>query len=289
MENALIIPALLRLLEFTSIRRFNLKHKEINFEDEIGKKSMLIIEDIKSKYNIDIFNKDLNIEQISKFEHFIGTAMSNHANKKLVPRKLNDEIRILKESMRLDKDFLKNFELTFSPSVSESILSKLKNIDSSDFTNSVMNPEAISYLPSEDLTDQYFVLSSIEIKNQHYYVISSLSHESRKQKELVVDSLIPLKKEHYKKFEGNPTQMFLKGLDKYGIDMKINNSLSRYYRQAQVPKDTRIDSVEFLNLQNIAKKESFIVAMVLIDNATSIILKNVFAIKTSLIVDELNN
>jgi hypothetical protein len=287
MDNTLILPALIRLLDFSSIRRFKLKDKEVNFKDEIGKKAIGISDGLKNRYNIDIFSKSISSEDLNKFEHLIGNAMSNYTNNKLVLRKVNDEVNILKESKPTDSEIFKNYKISFSESITEDI-SKIKGIKSNELLEIIKNPDSVTFLEGENNLNQYFAQSTIELNNRSYYIVSTLRHESRKKDELNIISFIPLNKEQYSSFNGNPTQLFLKGLDKYGIDLNINNTLSRYYRNVEVPLTTKTDSVDFLNLKNIDKSESFQLAMALMKTENSIKLNNVFAIKTKMILNELN-
>lgn len=238
MENSLILPALIRLLDFSSIRRFKLKDKEVNFKDEIGKKSIVISNGIKNKYNIDIFSKSISSEDLTKFEHFIGNAMSNYTNNKLVLRKINDEVNILKESKYADSEIFKNFKISFSESIVDSV-SKIKGIKSNELLELIKNPDSVTFLEDEKDLNQYFSQSRIELNNRTYFIISTLKHESRKIDELNIISFVPLISDKYSSFDGNPTQLFLKGLDKYGVDLNINNTLSRYYRNIEVPLNTK--------------------------------------------------
>jgi hypothetical protein len=287
MDNSLIIPALIRLLDFSSIRRFKLKDKDVNFKDEIGIKAIGISDGLKSKYNIDIFSKSISSEDLNKFEHLIGNAMSNYTNNKLVLRKVNDEVSILKESKHIDSDIFKNYKISFSESIIEDV-SKINGIKSNELLEIIKNPDYVTFLEGKDNLKQYFSQSKIEFNSRSYYIVSTLSHETLKKDELNIISFIPLNTEQYSSFDGNPTQLFLKGLDKYGIDLNINNTLSRYYRNVEVPLKTKMDSVEFLNLKNIDKSEPFILSMDLMKTENSIKLNNVFAIKSRMILNELN-
>jgi hypothetical protein len=287
MDNSLIIPALIRLLDFSSIRRFKLKDKDVNFKDEIGIKAIGISDGLKSKYNIDIFSKSISSEDLNKFEHLIGNAMSNYTNNKLVLRKVNDEVSILKESKHIDSDIFKNYKISFSDSIIED-LSKINGIKSNELLDIIKNPDYVTFLQGKDNLNQYFSQSRIEFNSRSYYIVSTLSHETQKKDELNIISFIPLNTEQYSSFNGNPTQLFLKGLDKFGIDLNINNTLSRYYRNVEVTLKTKMDSIEFLNLKNIDKSEPFHLSMGLMKTETSIKLNNVFAIKSRMILNELN-
>lgn len=284
----LIIPALIRLLDFASIRRFNLKNKEVNFKDEIGKKAIEINDKIKSKHSIDIFSKKLNPEDLSKFEHLVGNAMSNHVNKNIVPRKVSDEVEILKQTEIIDPKILDQFEISFSQSVIDTV-NKITKIQTTEFLESIKNPLALSHLPDKELGDQYFALSKISKDSEDYYFISTLRHESREIGKLSIAAFLTIPKNQYSIHKNNPTQLFLKGLDKYGIDMKINNKLSRYYKEIDIPLNTNLGSTEFLNLQNIDASESFMLAMMVKQTAASMNMKNVFAIKTDLLLQDINN
>jgi hypothetical protein len=114
-------------------------------------------------------------------------------------------------------------------------------------------------------------------------------HENRKKENLFITNTFLLEQSSYSKYKGNPIQLFLKGLDKYGIDMNINDTLSRYYNKIQVPLETNVKSTEFLKMQNIGPKEPFILSMILKQTLTSIVLQNLFATRTNLILSEFNN
>ncbi|MFT6948791.1 MAG: hypothetical protein ACJARP_003225 [Vicingaceae bacterium] len=287
MEENLIIPALLRLLDTASIRRFNLKAKTVDYEDAIGQKALQISSDIKSKYNLDIFSKKLSNEELTKFEHLIGNAMSNHVNKKLVPRKITDEVKILKESKNIDIKALDKFDITFGPGLSDT-LEKIKSIKTETLLSLSKKPLYLSYLPGNELMDQYFSLAVIKIKDIEYFIVFTMRHENRDPKKLSIISLIALPTSEYSKYQQNPTQLFLKGLDKYGVDLKINNKLSRYYLNIEIPLNTNIQSTEFLNFQNLDDKEPFVLAMAMKPTAKSIEMQNVFAIKTNVLLKKLN-
>lgn len=288
MVENLIIPALIKLLDFASIRRFNLKDKKVDFEDETGRKALEICAKIKAQYSIDIFSKNLNPEELSKFEHLVGNAMSNHVNKKLVPRKVSDEVEILKESEIVDPKILNDFKISISESIKNTV-EQINNISPEEFLESVKNPKALSHLKGEELTDQFFALSTIKKETTEFYFVSTLRHETRNQEDLNIVAFVAVPLNQYSTHQNNPTQLFLKGLDKYGIDMKINNKLSRYYKEIEVPLNTNLGSTEFLNLQNIEKEDAFMFAMAVKQSPVAMEMKNVFAIKTNLLLKDLNN
>jgi hypothetical protein len=287
MEDNLIIPALLKLLDTASIRRFKLKDKTVEYNDAVGQKALKISRDIKSKFNIDIFGEKLSNNDLSRFEHLIGNAMSNHVNKRLVPRKISDEVRILRESQIIDPQTLDKFEITFGPGLTDT-LEKIKTIETSSLLELAKKPKVLSYLPGDELIHEYFSLSIATINNKEFFIVFTLRHENRKPNQLSIISLVALPSGEYSKYQKNPTQLFLKGLDKYGVDMKINDKLSRYYLDIEVPLNTNIQSTEFLNLQNIGEKEPFVLAMVMRKTAKSLEMKNVFAIRTKILAEELN-
>jgi len=288
MVENLIIPALIKLLDFASIRRFNLKDKKVDFKDETGKKALEICSKIKAQYSIDIFSKDLKPEELSKFEHLVGNAMSNHVNKKLVPRKVSDEVEILKKSEIVDPDILNNFNISISESIYDTV-NKIKNISPEEFLEAVKKPKALSHLKGGELTDQFFALSTIKKDRKEFYFVSTLRHETRNLDDLNIVAFVAVPATQFSTHQNNPTQLFLKGLDKYGIDMKINNKLSRYYKEIDVPLNTNLGSTEFLNLQNIDKNDSFMFAMAIKQTPIAMEMKNVFAIKTNLLLNDLNN
>lgn len=287
MDSIMLLPAALRVLEYSSNRRFKIKDSNTNFDDEIGKNAMVMINDIKYKYGIDILKKEVNEEQLTMAEHWIGNAISIHVKKKLVPRKLTDEIELLKESKPVSSDVLNAFEIDFSQPVRDFVATV--SIDDTELLNKIKIPQAVSLLPGEGLMNQYFTQSNIEVRDHSYYIISVLRHERRIETELQVESFIALRAQEYSKYNGDPTQLFLKGLDKYGIDMNINNVLSRYYRRIEVPLDSRITSAEFLRFENWNSGEPFTLAMSLMYTDTSIILRDVFAIRNRALMLDLND
>ncbi|NOZ46371.1 MAG: hypothetical protein GXO79_06275 [Chlorobi bacterium] len=288
MDNIFIIQALLRLLDFAAIRKFNLKDKNVNFDDKIGKKALSINEKLKETKGLDIFSKKITNDEISKFEHLIGNAMSNHINKKVVLRKIDDEIKILKNAIPLDKAIYEKFNIKFSDSLNR-MLEKVSTINSEILLKLVIKANYISKLPHEVLKHHYFTQSIVNINKKDFFLISVLSHEHNKRENLHVNELFLLNKEQYSKFDRNPIQLFLKGLDKYGIDLSINGTLSRFYYHIEVPLNTNIQSVEFLNMQNIDRSEPFSLSMLLKKTEKSIELQDVFATRTNLIINEFNN
>lgn len=287
MVENLMIPALLKLLDFASIRRFNLKNNEVTFKDEVGKKALEINDKIKLNHSIDIFSEKLKPEDLEKFEHLVGNAMSNHVNKNLVPRKVKDEVDILKKTEIENPKILEQFEISISPSIIDTV-NKINKIRPAEFLESIKKPVALSYLQDIELTDQFFVLSKIKKDFKEYYFISILKHESREIEKLEVSAFLLISKDQYLLHKNNPSQLFLKGLDKYGVDMKINNKLARYYSEIHVPLNTNYDSTEFLNLQNIDESESIILVMMVNIAPLTIYLKNVFAIKSDLLLHDIN-
>jgi len=283
MEDILFIPALLRLLDFASIRKYNLKDKQVKFDDEIGRKAILINNKLKSSKGLDIFDRNLKLDEISSYEHLIGNAMSNHVNKKVVLRKVNDEIKVLKEAKIIDPKKLKESSLEFSTGIIDTI-KDITSIKSEDLLQIILNTEYLSLLPGSNLKEQYFAASSIILKGVNYFLVSVISHESGKQENLFVTNFFILEQEKYMKFHGNPVQLFLKGLDKYGVDMNINDTLSRYYYWVELPLSTNIQSIEFLNLKNLAPKEPFALSMVMRRTIKSIEIQNVFATNLSSIL-----
>ena len=288
METDILIPSLLRLLDIASIKRFKLKNKVVDFKDEIGQNAIKINNQIKSKHNIDIFNKSLSIEDLNKFEHLLGNAISNHVNKTLVPRRVNDEIQILKESKNIEVEALGKFEVTFEPTLL-SFLKKIKSISINELLNYAKRPLLLSYLSEDNLTDHYFSLSKVDIEDIEYSIVFILRHGKGNSDKLSIVSFVALPTKEYSAYQMNPIQLFLKGLDKYGVDMKINNELSRYYKSVKVPLNTNFNSKEFLNLQNIGIKESFILAMVFTPKSDFIEMKNVFAIRIDDLIEQLNH
>lgn len=287
MGNIFIIQALLRLLDYAAIRKFNLKDKHVNFDDEIGKKALSINNQLKETKGFDIFNERITKDEIVRFEHLVGNAMSNHINKKVVLRKVDDEIKILKNAIPFEPEIYKNFKFKISDSLSKT-LEKVTTVDSEILLKSVIEASCISNLPHEALKDHYFTQSIVNISKKDFFLISVLSHEHDNKDNLLVNDLFILNQEQYSKFNGNPIQLFLKGLDKYGVDLSINGTLSRFYYNIEVPLKTNIKSVEFLNMQNIDKSEPFSLSMLLKKTTKSIELQDVFATRTNLIINEFN-
>jgi hypothetical protein len=287
MNETIIIPALLRLFEYASIRRFNIKDKNINFEDEIGQEAISINNKLKTTQGLDIFDENLKSEDLTKYEHLLGNAMSNHVNKKVVLRKVNDEIKVLKEAKAINPKLLKKHRIQFSLSLKD-FINNIKTINSENLLKSVQDSTFLSLLERDEQSDNYFTQTNIKINNKDYFLISILLHEDGIRKNLFITNIFILEQDKYLKFGGNPIQLFLKGLDKYGIDMNINDTLSRYYNWIEVPLNTNIQSQDFLNLQNIGPKDSFILSMILKHTLKSIVLQNVFATRTNLILTEFN-
>lgn len=287
MTENLLIPAFLRLLDTASSRRFKLKDKVVDYGDAVGRKAIELSNRIKSEYQIDIFSESLSNEHLTRFEYLIGNAMSNYVKKNLVPRRINDEVKILKESENIKVETLEKFEITFGPGLSDT-LKRIESISTDTLLTLAQKPLMLSYLPGRELLDQYFSLSIAEIEKTEYFLLFTLRHESRDPKKLSIISFMALSTSEYSKYQKNPTQLFLKGLDKFGVDMKINDKLSRYYSDIEVPLNTNIQSTEFLNFQNMDTKEPFVLAMTMKLTSRSIEMKNVFAIRTNLLINEID-
>jgi hypothetical protein len=168
MENTNIIQALLRLFDFASIKRFNLKGKSVNFKDEIGLKAISINNKLKSTQGLDIFDENLKLEDLTKYEHFLGNALSNHVNKKIVLRKVNDEVKVLRESKAVEINTLREHNVEFSASLSD-FIKGIKTIDSDNLLKNIIDCQYLSILEREELSDNYFCQSEITINKKSLF------------------------------------------------------------------------------------------------------------------------
>ena len=274
------ILALSRLLEFASIVKFGIKGKDISFDDEIGSISKEIDERLRKAKGISIFSKSITLKQISEYEHYIGNSISNFTNRQLIKRDISDEVELLLKSKRLSIEHMESFNISVSKSL-ESNTIKIPDLNDETLVAICSKPISLSQLANGELDVQYFASSIVLLKEVEYVIVVALRHETQKKDELNINSFIIFPKTEYIKYLNNPTQLFLKGLDKYGIDMKIGNEIARYYFHTTVPITTSVQDVEFLNLQNIGPKDAFTVGMSFKNTGTSIELSNVYAINMS--------
>jgi len=274
------ILALSRLLEFASIIKFGIKGKDISFDNEIGSISKGIDERIRKSKGISIFSKSITLKQINEYEHYLSNSISNFTYRQLIKRDISDEVELLLKSKRLPIEHMESFNISVSKSL-ESNTIKIPGLNDETLVAICSNPNSLSQLANRELDVQYFASSLILLKEVEYVIVVALRHETQKKDELNINSYIIFPKTEYLKYLNNPTQLFLKGLDKYGIDMKIGNEIARYYFHTTVPITTSVQDVEFLNLQNIGPKDAFTVGMSFKNTGTSIELSNVYAINMS--------
>jgi hypothetical protein len=287
MNDIFIIQALLRLLDYSAIKKFSLKDKQVNFDDKIGKKAVSINNTLKEKKELDIFAEKISVDDIIRYEHLVSNAISNHVNKKVVLRKVNDEIKLLKESKKIDPKILQESLIKFSQNIDSSI-AKIKSITPEELMASIKSSNFLSCIGKLKDTN-YFAQSTINLKGSEYFLISTLAHSKTEEEFIYIADAFILQKDLYLKFKENPIQLFLKGLDKYGIDMNLNDTLSRYYHHVTLPLNSNIHSIGFLKLQNIdTTKEGFSLSMTYKKTKTSIEISNVYATKTRLILNEFN-
>lgn len=280
MEEIKQILALSKLLEYSSNLKYGLKINNVSFEDEVGQIAKGINARIKESKGLDIFSTQNTIEQIIQYEHFVSNSISNYTDRMIINRDVGDEIELLLNSLVVSEKEFASFKIEISPSINEEI-SNPPNISKATIFELIKKSKNISKLPGPDLSDVYFVSSNYLIDNRHFVFIGALSHESRRIDELLMNGYLLFPFEIYGKYLRNPTQLFLKGLDKYGIDMKIGAEISRYYHKKTIPINTRIDNFEFLNLQNIKPTDKFTLNMSFKETGISIELANVFAINTT--------
>lgn len=285
MEEIKQILALSKLLEYSSNLKYGLKINNVSFEDEVGQIAKGINDRIKVSKGLDIFSIYNSLDQIIQYEHFVSNSISNFTDRMIIKRDVGDEIELLLHSIVVSENEFASFKIEISPSIKEEI-SNPPNISKATLFELIKKSKNISKLPGSDLSDVYFVSSNYMINDKNYVFIGALIHESRKIDELLINSYFLFPIEIYGKYISNPTQLFLKGLDKYGIDMKIGAEISRYYHKKTIPINTRIDNFEFLNLQNFKPTDKFTLSMSLKETLISIELENVFAInKTKLYLD----
>jgi hypothetical protein len=289
MEHIKQILALSRLLEYSSNLKNGISNSKITFDDEIGEISKFINNRLTKSKKLNIFNPTIKYDDILKFEHFISNSISNYTSRKLIKRDINDEVQILLNSTNKSVQELDNYNVSISNSLKEDF-KKLKHLTEKDILDSLKNALYLSVLPDNDeLGNQYFTTSKIMLNKTEFIIVAELSHETRKKDNLELSSFFIFSINDYLKYIKNPTQMFLKGLDKYGLDMKIKNNVSRYYYEVSIPLNTNIGSLNFLNLQNIDPKQDFSLRMSLKQTELALELRNVYAINLTLLYNDIDS
>jgi hypothetical protein len=274
------ILALSKLLEFASNLKHGLKNENISFDDEVGKIAFDINNRLKKTKGLDIFSKSIIINQVLEYEHLISNSISNYTNRQIVKRDISDEVEMLLKTKLLPNEYLRKFKILCSMSI-DSCIEKIPELSKETLLSICENPEYLSELEGEELNEHYFISSRIELNTKKYVIVLALRNETRKKNELTINCFLIFLQDEYLKYINNPTQLFLKGLDKYGIDMKIGAEISRYYYHAIVPTNSSIQGINFLNLQNIGPYDDFTVGMSMKNTGFAIELSNVYAINTS--------
>lgn len=280
MEEIKQIQALSKLLEYSSNLKYGIKFNNVSFDDEVGHIAKEINLKIKASKGLDIFKIQSSQEQIAQYEHIVGNSISNYTNRMIRKRDVGDEIELLLNSISIPLDEYANFKIEISPSILDEI-SKPPNISKDTLIELTKKSKIISKLPGSDLSDVFFASSEYFIKKTSFAFVSALRFESRKDDELLIMGYFLFPMDVYSKYLKNPTQLFLKGIDKYGIDMKIDEEVARFYLKKIIPITIKIDNFEFLNLQGIKPTDKFILSMAIKETGISFELTNVFAINTT--------
>lgn len=288
MENLKRVLAMSRLLEYASNLIYGHEVKDINFEDEIGQEAKAINEKLKHSTKIDLFSPVIKLEEIRQYEHLISNSISNYTNRKLVTRDVGDEVSILLKSKKLDRNALKDMKIVLSTSQKDD-LEKLKYIDEDLILTNTKNCQYLSVLEADELGSQYFTTSKVKIDDREMILVTDLHHETRKKDELNITSFLLFPFDQYQKFYSNPLQLFLKGLDKYGIDMKIKDEVSRYYLHVKIPTTTNTNNIEFLNFQNYNGKDNFKLSLSIKKTPVAFELSHVYAINSSKFNDDMES
>lgn len=276
-----------RLLEFSSNLKHGINRDKVSFNDEIGKIAQTINQKLKTQKGLDIFKPDINFDDILKFEHFISNSISNYANKKIIKRNITDEIEILKESENLDIEVLRNFRITIANHLREK-LEKFKHVQLDELLEAVHNPKFLSLLSGEGPNDQYFVSNKITIKQKDFILVCDLVHNTQNKDELGVNSYFLFPANEYEKYLPRPTQLFLKGLDKYGVDMQILTDVSRYYHNVTIPLPSNGMDLNFLNIQNVGPNEDLMFGMSIKRTETELLLANVYGVNFTVMNNSLH-
>lgn len=286
MSDIKTILAQSRLLEYSSNLKHGINRDKISFSDEIGKIANSINQKLKNSKGIDIFNPNISFEEILKFEHFISNSISNYANNKIIKRNINDEIEILKESISLDTNQLDNYNLSIAKHLEEK-LKTFNHLSSNELIEAVKTPLFLSLLPGEGPTNQFFISNMISLKQKKFVLICDLVN-SKQPDELVINSYFLFPAKEFEKYLPNPTQLFLKGLDKYGVDLNILNEVSRYYYKVSIPLPPNDTGLNFLNIQNVGKNDDIMFGMLMKQTNTEIKMANVYGVNFTVMNNALN-
>lgn len=268
--------ALSRLLDFSSKLKFGENKDDISFNDPIGKISIKINKQIMSNEHIDIFKKNISYDEIENYESIVNRLIYNYTFRKIITRDVSDEIKIVNDSFKISNDVLRKNKISIANSLQNS--NYYKFIEKKEVLKLNLDPDFVFLLPGDELKNQYFTSTKVQIKDKSFILNSILSHDENKENKLSISSFILLFFDEYEAFYSNPSQLFLKALDKFGIDMKIGPKVSRYYYKVSVPINTNIDKFEFLNFQNKNLEDDFIISITFKKNLMSFDLTNVYAI-----------
>lgn len=256
------IRAFTKLYEYCSDRRHHLVHKTERGNDDVWERAEVINKNIKTLYNIDAFN----IEDESKYidyESSLSKYILDFNHKYILKgRNIDDEVSLILGAKDYPVGRFKNKNLE---GIEGFAISDEHKLSMRRINNLIQNTIKVQvYQEKESDIENYFVTSKMNYKNldriflihakgaelikdrvvgQSYnFLLTPLSRQEvtnvvkKNDNKLVITSIMILKEKDYLQHLDSPIVLFLELLDRYGVDIKVDNKIKRFYKKFDYKK-----------------------------------------------------
>jgi len=257
------INAFEKLFSYMANKKYGIVDNEIT-KEVIYEANLRISKSLDESPYSDLF-EETDRDKLLEYENLLSDKVTRFVNQKIIVnnREFSDEINLLKNAHVFSLEKLRNYSISLALNLPD----KVKQIEKINLNDFLANAKTLFHidgdLPGGVSLGDYLLTSEFEVGSQRTIGLLHLGHASGQADHLVIHSIFICRYDDFKYLLNNPAHLFLKMIDRYGLDMEIGKVVKRFFLSITVSKNNINSPYQAFNFINPKSNQFYAVSSLL--------------------------